>query len=236
MSSTLAPVAHLKTGTLVYDNSGMLASFIEPGPDSDPRIVRLIAGIGRGEHPGIETVPEAVIPAIHAPKVLPIKDPRITVAKDPAGRPGTWVGPWRAQVPTDANPHWHRTKRDALTDAAWRLVIGDFWEKRLAALAEERLIVRDDPNHIEVLSWVDASASRARFAGTPSYDPEMIPAGYQGAVHIGGGVWRTVCRACPAYTDTYDPMMRYRTIGPHEVDEHGFDVPGLNVGLMATGA
>lgn len=82
----------------------------------------------------------------------------------------------------------------------------------------------------------DAMAEVAgRYANTPTWGDEQVPQGYAGSWHIGGGVFRQRCRECPATHDTspgQGAVMRYAGIGPHEVAEHGLEVPGINVGLM----
>ena len=70
----------------------------------------------------------------------------------------------------------------------------------------------------------------------PVYTDDMIPAGWQGSYHIGGDVYRQKCRECP---ETFDfpagatCIQRYVGIGPHEVEAHGLQVAGINLGLLA---
>ena len=72
-----------------------------------------------------------------------------------------------------------------------------------------------------------------RYADTPAYDPAQAPKGYAGSFHIGDGIFRAICRECEAAVDSYGAVPRYRTIGPHEVEAHGLEVAGINVGLLA---
>lgn len=72
-----------------------------------------------------------------------------------------------------------------------------------------------------------------RYAATPSWSPEQAPQGYAGSFHIGEGIFRTICRECPTAVDSYGAVPRYRTVGPHEVEAHGLEVAGINVGMLA---
>jgi hypothetical protein len=83
-------------------------------------------GVAAGGLPVIRCEPEKVIPSAELPK-LDKKDPRIEVANDKAGRPTSWGGNWRAQVPGDLSPYWHKTKTEAVTHAALRLAIRAWW-------------------------------------------------------------------------------------------------------------
>ncbi len=91
------------------------------------------------------------------------------------------------------------------------------------------------PRQIHVASWMTPAQAQAKYAETLSYTPEAIPPGYTGSVHMGEGVWRTVCRACGAFCDTFGSMPRYATIGPHEATEHDLEVAGINVGILGKG-
>lgn len=70
--------------------------------------------------------------------------------------------------------------------------------------------------------------------GAPFWEDADVPPGFMGSYHIGGDVWRQRCRACPAVHDSQNGSVpRYRGIGPHERAEHGLDVAGINVGILA---
>ena len=70
---------------------------------------------------------------------------------------------------------------------------------------------------------------------TPVWTDEMIPAGLLGSYHVGNGVYRQRCREC---AKTFDfpaeatCIQRYVGIGPHEVEEHGLKVAGINLGML----
>lgn len=72
--------------------------------------------------------------------------------------------------------------------------------------------------------------ARIVHANTPVHDPAEIPQG--GAWHIGGGVWRSVCRECPAYVDTWGLPGLVTPVQQHEHDVHGLDVIGVNVAVL----
>lgn len=85
-----------------------------------------------------------------------------------------------------------------------------------------------------VLDTFQSQAEAAeRYAETPTWSPSQAPQGYSGSFHIGEGVFRAICRECDHAADSYGAVPRYATVGPHEVTEHGLEVPGLNVGMMS---
>ena len=72
--------------------------------------------------------------------------------------------------------------------------------------------------------------------GTPIFTDPDIPPGWMGSYHIGDGVFRQHCRACPEIFDSppySGGVARYFGIGPHEVEAHGLEVPGINVGILS---
>lgn len=71
---------------------------------------------------------------------------------------------------------------------------------------------------------------RDTYASTPVFDAESVPPGRK--VHIGGGVWRTTCRACPAYVDSWGAQGWIPILAHHE-REHGLDVVGINVAVLS---
>ena len=81
-------------------------------------------------------------------------------------------------------------------------------------------------------SFMSAEEAAARYPGSPMYDPAIVPKGYAGSIHIGDGVWRTICHECDHAVDSYGSVPRYRTVGPHEVEAHGLQVGGINVGIL----
>lgn len=76
----------------------------------------------------------------------------------------------------------------------------------------------------------------ADYSKTPTWQDSQVPEGYAGSWHIGNGVFRQRCRVCPEIHDSQPgegSVMRYNGIGPHEVRDHGLEVPGINVGVLA---
>lgn len=67
------------------------------------------------------------------------------------------------------------------------------------------------------------------YARTPVFDAESIPNGKY--AHIGGAVWRKVCRACPAYVDNYGAVQWLPELAHHE-RAHGLDVVGVNIAML----
>lgn len=53
-----------------------------------------------------------------------------------------------------------------------------------------------------------------------------------GSRHVGEGVWITRCNYCDYAVTHYGHMMRYATVGDHEVEVHEAQVAGINVGLL----
>lgn len=72
-------------------------------------------------------------------------------------------------------------------------------------------------------------------SGNVRWDDSDVPEGWAGSYHLGDGVWRQKCRACPETFDSTGAysVPRYAGIGPHEHSQHGLDVPGINVGILA---
>lgn len=83
-------------------------------------------------------------------------------------------------------------------------------------------------------TFMSKEEAALRYPGTPIWGVDNVPEGFAGAVHIGEGIFRAWCRECRQGFDSYGSVPRYAGIGRHEYDEHGLDVPGINVGLMAT--
>lgn len=82
-------------------------------------------------------------------------------------------------------------------------------------------------------TFMSAEEALERYATAPAWDPAQAPKGYAGSFHIGDGVWRSLCRECDFAVDSYGSVPRYRTVGPHEVLEHGSQVGGINVGILS---
>lgn len=82
-----------------------------------------------GGIPKISIEADQVAPAV-LDETLNLKDPRIAVVKDKAGRPVTWVGEWHAQVAGEEGKwsSWERTKKEAVLKVARRLAIRDWQE------------------------------------------------------------------------------------------------------------
>lgn len=80
-----------------------------------------------GGVPRISIEADMVAPA-SLDSVLNLKDSRIAVVKNKAGRPVTWVGEWSAQVAGEEDKWtaWERTKREAVLKVARRLAIRDW--------------------------------------------------------------------------------------------------------------
>lgn len=80
-----------------------------------------------GGVPKISVEADQVAPAF-LNESLNLKDPRISVVKDKAGRPVTWVGEWHATVAGEEDQwsSWERTKKDAVLKVARRLAIRDW--------------------------------------------------------------------------------------------------------------
>ena len=113
----------LGVGTVVCDGAGQ--SYEYGGPLDRPgyRIRYTLSGSD-----SIYCDPLKVMPTAAHPIHLDVKDARITVAEDPFGRPARSIaGVWRAQVPGDETPYWHKTKGAAVEQAARRLAIADWW-------------------------------------------------------------------------------------------------------------
>jgi hypothetical protein len=115
----------IPTGTTVMDDYG--TNYVYGGDAEHAGFQTVEFGIGRGGLPTLHCDPRTIAPAEAMPADLDKKDARIVVANDKAGRPGSWVGPWRAEVPGDKGPRWSRTKGEAVERAARRLAIRDWW-------------------------------------------------------------------------------------------------------------
>ena len=72
---------------------------------------------------------------------------------------------------------------------------------------------------------------RIRFAKTPVFTPEMIPAGR--AAHIGNGVFRRYCAGdCGTFSDRWGGSGWDYELAKHEHETHGLDVVGYNVAML----
>lgn len=82
-----------------------------------------------GGFPKISIEADMVAPAV-LDETLNLRDSRISVVKDKAGRPVTWVGEWHAQVAGEEGKwsSWERTKKEAVLKVARRLAIRDWQE------------------------------------------------------------------------------------------------------------
>ena len=97
-------------------------------PDSSIRGMNTITyDLRNGGVPTIAIEADMVAPAI-LDESLNLKDPRIAVIKNKAGRPVTWVGEWSAQVAGEEGQwsSWDRTKKEAVLKVARRLAIRDW--------------------------------------------------------------------------------------------------------------
>lgn len=97
---------------------------------------------------------------------------------------------------------------------------------------------------IDVESRHTADEAAERYGDTPGWDAAYIltelaadPAKREKCAgrswHIGGGEWLSACGYCAAYSITHGVVPAWRNLGPHMVTEHGAQVPGINVGMMA---
>jgi hypothetical protein len=86
------------------------------------------------------------------------------------------------------------------------------------------------PEAVEIRGWSTEREARFKYAGTPAWLPERVPPGR--CAHIGRGVWLTRCHECDYSVAHYGCIPFYATVGPHEVEMHGAQVPGINVGML----
>lgn len=88
------------------------------------------------------------------------------------------------------------------------------------------------PAPVAVDGWDSPAMAASRFSGAFSWNPEQIPAGWQGSAHIGNGVWASRCSCHGDYFLTYGTVPRYAApVGKHEA-AHGMQVAGINVGML----
>lgn len=66
--------------------------------------------------------------------------------------------------------------------------------------------------------------TRPRF----NWTDDQIPAGWLGSWRVASGKWHQRCRECGLMFESDNVVMRHAGIGPHEVDAHGLEVPGIN--------
>lgn len=81
--------------------------------------------------------------------------------------------------------------------------------------------------------FMSPDRARAMYADTPAHAPSIIPNGVQ--AHIGDGKWITRCRheGCDVTAVHWGSLPRYASVGTHEVEVHGMQVAGINVGILA---
>jgi hypothetical protein len=117
----------IEVGDVVSDAHGDTFRYGGPSEAGTSRTVSY--DMRHGGSPTILCDPETLVPLGILPELADLnrKDPRITVANDKAGSPGSWVGSWRAEIPGDTHPRWSKTKGAATAEAARRLLIADWW-------------------------------------------------------------------------------------------------------------
>jgi hypothetical protein len=115
----------VSVGDLVVTTSGVYRW--AGSVDAIEGMSRVSYDLRNGGVPRISIEADMVAPA-DLDRTLNLKDPRIAVVKDKAGRPATWVGEWSAQVAGEEGKwvSWERTKRDAVQKVARRLAIRDW--------------------------------------------------------------------------------------------------------------
>lgn len=117
--------ATLSVGDLVVTSDGV---YVWAGSaDAIEGISTISYDLRYGTTPKISIEADQVAPAV-LDESLNLKDSRIAVVKDKAGRPVTWVGEWHAQVAGEEDKwgSWERTKKDAVLKVARRLAIQDW--------------------------------------------------------------------------------------------------------------
>lgn len=104
--------------------------------------------------------------------------------------------------------------------------------------------LRDLPGtRLEVTSWMSGAAARSKYGATPDWDAQMILETFAAdpsirercagrSWHVGEGIWLSTCGYCDAYVFTAGSQPVYSTIGPHMVEAHGAQVPGINVSML----
>lgn len=100
-----------------------------------------------------------------------------------------------------------------------------YWEARMVEAYEVlHPVLAVDVDTLPMLDW---AAPRTDYSRTPIWTPRRGL-----CVHIGGGVFVTVCGECDHAMRSLGGVPRYATVGAHEVAEHGALVPGINVGML----
>lgn len=102
-----------------------------------------------------------------------------------------------------------------------------YWDARIAERFEAlHPVLAVDVESIPMLEgWNRPVADRYR--NTPMWVPRRGL-----SVHVGGGMFVSVCAECDHAVRHIGPVPRYATTGSHEVDAHGAQVPGINVGML----
>lgn len=123
---TVSEAAVINVGDAVLTAHGL---HIWNGTSDHAGMNRVTYSLRNGGLPGIETGADQIAPA-SVEALVNIKDPRISVSKQPENRPVTWVGPWRAHAVGEENKFssWHRTKKGGVQEIARRLAIRDWHE------------------------------------------------------------------------------------------------------------
>ena len=111
-------------GTLVLTTGG--GHYVYDGPHETPG--RAVTSFSlRGGAAKIKCDMNTVAP-VEVEASVNLKDPRISVTKQPENRTATWQGPWAAEVEGGEGKSWHKTKRDGIEVSARRLAIRDWHE------------------------------------------------------------------------------------------------------------
>jgi hypothetical protein len=124
--ASIMATREIAAGTLVLTLGGN--HYVYGGPHETPG--RAVTSFSlRGEATVIKCDMDAVAP-VEVEASVNLKDPRISVTKQPEMRTATWQGPWAAEVEGGEGKSWHRTKRDGIETSARRLAIRDWHQAR----------------------------------------------------------------------------------------------------------
>lgn len=112
----------VRIGDAVMTKEGV---YIYGGENDNSAFTSLTFDMRNGGLPTLRTKPESVAPAT-LEALVNLKDPRISVTKQPENRPVKWVGPWASTTEGSESVSWNRTKREGVTEMARKLVIEDW--------------------------------------------------------------------------------------------------------------
>lgn len=112
----------VRIGDVVMTKDGV---YIFGGENEDSVFNTVTFDMRNGGLPTLRTTPESVAPA-SLEALVNLKDPRISVTKQPENRPVKWVGPWASSTEGSESVSWNRTKREGVEEMARKLVIEDW--------------------------------------------------------------------------------------------------------------